>query len=220
MNFSRRSVLAAGAISAAAAGLPKVAAARGTETPFSLGFAPHEGSFASRGDRLSQIAYAADQGFRAWEDNEAATRSVAEQEAMGKALADRGMTMGVFVASMPKWGEMRPLLGGDDDADREGFLADIRKSVDVAKRLNCKWVTVVTGFTDNKLPFDIQTARVIDVMRRAAEIYEPHGLVMVMEPLNTIVNHPGVLIRTIPQGFALARAVNSPAVKVRADLYH
>jgi hydroxypyruvate isomerase len=81
-------------------------------------------------------------------------------------------------------------------------------------------VTVVTGFTDNKLPFDIQTARVIDVMRRAAEIYEPHGLVMVMEPLNTIVNHPGVFMRTIPQGFAIARAVNSPAVKVLADLYH
>lgn len=187
---------------------------------FSLAYAPHEGSFASRGDRIEQIAYAADQGFTAWEDNEAAGRPIAEQEAMAKALASRGMTMGVFVASMPKWSEFRPVLGGNDDGDREAFLADVRASVEVAKRLNAKWTTVVTGFLDRRLPVEIQTARVIDVMRRAAEIFEPHGLVMVMEPLNTLVNHPGVFMQTIPQGFAVARAVNSPAVKVLADLYH
>ena len=218
--LSRRSLLVAGAVGAGAMTLPAAATAQRKDVPFSLGFAPHEGSFASRGDRLSQIAFAADRGFRAWEDNEAAGRTVAEQEAMAKALADHGMTMGVFVASMPKWGEMRPLLGGNDDADREAFLADIRASVDVAKRLNTKWATVVPGFMDSRLPVDIQTARVIDVMRRAAEIWEPHGLVMVMEPLNTKVDHPGIFMRTIPQGFAVARAVDSPAVKVLADLYH
>src|SRR3546814_20826322 len=57
-------------------------------------------------------------------------------------------------------------------------------------------------------------------MRRAAEIVEPHGLTLVMEPLNTLVNHPGVFLQTIPQGFAVARGVNSPAVKILADLYH
>lgn len=187
---------------------------------FSLGFAPHEGSFKSRGDRLEQIAFAADQGFTAWEDNEAAGRPVAEQTAMARALQQRGMTMGVFVASMPRWAEFRPLLGGNDDGERQAFLADIRASIDVAKRLNAKWTTVVTGFLDRKVPVEIQTGRIIDTMRRAAEIVEPHGLVMVMEPLNTIVNHPGVFMQTIPQGFAIAKGVDSPAVKVLADLYH
>jgi hydroxypyruvate isomerase len=81
-------------------------------------------------------------------------------------------------------------------------------------------MTVVTGFTDPKLPHDIQTARVVDVMRRAADIVTPQGLVLVMEPLNTLVNHPGAFMRTVEQGFAVARAVNSPGVKVLADLYH
>src|SRR3546814_17965053 len=80
-------------------------------------------------------------------------------------------------------------------------------------------MTIVPGFMDRKLPVDIQTARVIDVLRRAAEIYEPHGLVMVMEPLNTLVNHPGVFMSTVPQGYAVARAVASPAIKILADLY-
>ncbi len=219
-DVSRRTLIAAGA---AASLLPAGIAAqrRGSNAArFSLGYAPHEGSFASRGGRVEQIAYAADQGFTAWEDNEAATRSVADQTAMAKALADRGMTMGVFVASMPQWAKSRPLLGAGDGADREGFLADIRASIDVAKRLNATRMTVVTGFMDPKVPVDIQTARVIDVMRRAGEIVAPHGIAMVMEPLNTRTNHPGVYMQTVAQGYAVARGANSPAVKVLADLYH
>lgn len=219
MRLSRRSILAAGAGAAGAATMGRAAPASNAAR-FSLGFAPHEGSFKSRGNRLEQIAFAADQGFTAWEDNEAAGRSVADQTAMARALQQRGMTMGVFVASMPRWAEFRPLLGGNDDGDRQAFLADVRASIDVAKRLNAKWMTVVTGFLDRKLPVEIQTGRIVDTMRRAADIVAPHGLVMVMEPLNTLVNHPGVFMQTIPQGFAVAKGVNSPAVKVLADLYH
>ncbi|KQM92385.1 MULTISPECIES: hydroxypyruvate isomerase family protein [Sphingomonas] len=220
MTLSRRTLIAAGA---AASLLPAGIAAqrRGTNAArFSLGYAPHEGSFASRGGLIEQIAFAADQGFTAWEDNEAAARPVADQERMAKALSQRGMTMGVFVASMPKWAKSRPLLGANDDAEREGFLADIRASIAVAKRLNANRMTVVTGFMDPKLPVEIQTARVIDVMRRAGDIVAPHGIAMVMEPLNTRTNHPGVYMQTIAQGYAVARGANSPAVKILADLYH
>ena len=218
MKMDRRTLLAASAAAATVAGGAAHAAAKPAR--FALKFAPHLGSFESRGGNLEQIAFAADMGFTAWEDNEAAGRPVAEQEAMAKALAARGMTMGVFVASMPQWAKSRPLLGGNDDAEREAFLADVRASVEVAKRLNAKWMTVVTGFMDAKLPQPIQMARVMDVMRRAGDIVTPHGLVLVMEPLNTRTNHPGVLMRTISEGYAVARGVNSPGVKVLADLYH
>lgn len=220
MTLSRRTLLAAGAVSTL---VPAFAGAEGRASNaahFSLAFAPHEGSFASRGGRIEQIAFAADQGFTAWEDNEARSRPIAEQEQMAKALAQRGMKMGVFVASMPKWGQSRPWLGSNDDAEREAFLADIRSSIDVAKRLNAKWMTVVTGFMDSKVPLDIQTARIIDVMRRAGEILAPHDIAIVMEPLNTHTDHPGVYMQTIAQGFAVARGANTPAVKVLADLYH
>ncbi|RYY36630.1 MAG: xylose isomerase [Sphingomonadales bacterium] len=219
MKITRRSVLATGAAAVGAVAMAP-GAARSNAPRFSLGFAPHEGSFKSRGSRLEQIAYAADQGFTAWEDNEAAGRPVEEQVAMAKALQQRGMTMGVFVASMPKWAQSRPVLGANDGGDRDLFLADIRASIDVAKRLNAKWMTVVPGFLDRRVPIDIQTGRVIDTMRRAADIVAPHGLVMVMEPLNTIVDHPGVFLQTVPQGYAVARGVDSPAVKLLADLYH
>ena len=219
MKVTRRSVLATAAVAVSAVAAGRAATASNAAR-FSLGFAPHEGSFKSRGSRLEQIAYAADQGFTAWEDNEAAARSIEDQTAMARALRQRGMTMGVFVASMPKWANSRPVLGGNDDSEREAFLADIRASIDVAKRLDAKWMTVVPGFLDRRVSLDIQTGRVIDTMRRAADLVAPHGLVMVMEPLNTLVDHPGVFMQTVPQGYAVARGANSPAVKVLADLYH
>lgn len=219
MKLTRRSALAAGFLGVGAAAAGRAVPAHNAPR-FSLDYAPHDGSFRSRGGRLEQIAYAADQGFTAWEDNEAAGRPVAEQNAMARALRQRGMTMGVFVASMPRWADFRPVLGGSDSADRDAFLADIRAAIDVAKRLDAKWLTVVPGFLDRRLPVGIQTGRIVDTMRRAADIVEPHGLIMVMEPLNTLVDHPGVFLQTVPQGFAVARGVDSPAVKVLADLYH
>ena len=139
---------------------------------------------------------------------------------MAKALQQRGMTMGVFVANPPQWAASRPVLGGNDESEREGFLADVRASVEVAKRLDAKWMTVVPGFLDKRLPLDIQTGRVIDAMRRAGDILEPHGLVLVMEPLNTRTDHPGMFMQTVAQGYAVAKGANSPSVKVLADLYH
>src|SRR5687767_11492324 len=98
MSVSRRTVLAGGAATAAVGAAVANGARPQNAARFSLGYAPHEGSFKSRGGRLEQIAYAADQGFTAWEDNEAAGRSVADQTAMARALQQRNMTMGVFVA--------------------------------------------------------------------------------------------------------------------------
>ena len=65
-----------------------------------------------------------------------------------------------------------------------------------------------------------RTRRGIVDMRRAGDIVAPHDIAMVMEPLNTPTDHPGVYMQSIAQGYAGARGANSPAVKILADLYH
>jgi hydroxypyruvate isomerase len=64
-----------------------------------------------------------------------------------------------------------------------------------------------------------QTANVVNALRRASEILEPEGLVMVLEPLN-FFNHPGMFLTKIPQAFEVCRAVNSPSCKILFDIYH
>ena len=92
-----------------------------------------------------------------------------------------------------------------------------KTSVEVAKRCHAKWITVVPGNYDRTIPEGYQTANVIEAMRRGAEILEPHGLVMVMEPLS---DTPDLFLRHSDQTYAICKAVNSPSCKILYDMYH
>ncbi len=189
------------------------------DDPFVLDYAPHFGMFKeSAGDDLiDQVAYMADRGFRSMEDNGMKGRPLEVQEAIAAEMQKRNMRMGVFVAHQIYWRE--PNLARGEKEKHEEFLADIESSVAVAKRVNAKWMTVVPGHLDLRLDRGYQTANVVDVLRRACGILEPHGLVMVLEPLNPR-NHPGLFLAKAAHAFEICRAVDSPSCKILFDIYH
>ena len=188
--------------------------------PFRLRYAPHFGMFrhSAGPDLVDQLRFMADQGFRALEDNGMRGRPVAEQERIGREMQRLGMAMGVFVAHTIHWTE--PSLTSGDAARRERFLQEVRESVEVAKRVNATWMTVVPGHVHPRLEMSYQTAHVIETLERASAILEPHRLVMVLEPLNTLRDHPGMFLTRIPQTYAICKAVGSPSCKILFDLYH
>jgi hydroxypyruvate isomerase len=186
---------------------------------FKLKYAPHLGMFENNAgkDPLDQIQFMADAGFKAMEDNGMKGRDVATQEKIAAKMARLGMDMGVFVAHEIYWTEPS-LTSGDKDL-LEKFLKEVRESVDVAKRVNATWMTVVPGFVDLRKDMGYQTANVIEALRRASEILEPHKLVMVLEALN-FRDHPGLFLNKISQAYEICKAVNSPSCKILDDLYH
>ncbi len=216
-----------------AAGLPFIAAgttacattsnslnaAAGTGAPFKLAFAPHGGMFKAHAgdDILDQIQWAADQGFTAWEDNGMPNRTPEMQAKIGDLLAKNDMRMGVFVANKINWQQPTLVLGKGEH--RDAFLADIRKSVEVAKRCNAKWMTVVPGHLDLRQEPMYQFANVMETLKQGAAILEPHGLVIVLEPLN-FRNHPGLFLTKAAQAYALCKGVDSPSCKILFDIYH
>ena len=113
--------------------------------PFKLKYGPHFGMFKNHAgdDPVDQLKFAADEGFTAWEDNGMRGRSVADQERIAKAMTDLGMHMGVFVANTIGWTDPSLTTGNAEHLDR--FVADCKDSVEVAKRVNAKWMTVVPG---------------------------------------------------------------------------
>jgi hydroxypyruvate isomerase len=221
MRPSRRDLLKAGAAAGAGMLMPHAMAIRNLspEPRFKLNFAPHFGMFANHAgnEPVDQLKFAADQGFHAWEDNGMRGRSVADQEKIGKTMTQLGITMGVFVANDIDWTNPTLTTGNKDHVDR--FLQNCRDSVDVAKRVNAKWMTVVPGTCDLRQDIGYQTANVVDAMRKAAAIFEPHGLIMVLEPLN-FRDHPNLFLNKIAQGYEICRAVNSPSCKILFDMYH
>jgi hydroxypyruvate isomerase len=184
---------------------------------FKLNYAPHDGMFRNSGgaDFTDQIRFAYDQGFRAIEDNEMLKRTVAEQEKIGKALAQLGMTMGVFVVDGGD--NLKTSLATGQQQFKDTFVKTCKTCVEVAKRLNARWMTVVPGNFDRKIPIGLQTANIIDALRRGAEIFEPAGLIMVLEPLS---DNPDLFLRTSGQTYEICKAVNSPSCKILYDLYH
>ena len=190
---------------------------------FKLKYAPHFNMFKNMAgaDPIDQLKFAADQGFTAWEDNGMKKKSVELQEKIGKTMGQLGMQMGVFVAH----GSIGKLtFARKDKAVWDSVLKDIKDSIEVAKRVNATWVTVVPGNVDetgrDRLAMGYQTANVIELLKRCAEILEPHKIVMVLEPLNWFANHGGTFLQGSPQAYAICKAVDSPSCKILFDIYH
>ena len=209
----------------AAGGITQVVHAAGSDQAnsipkqFNLKYGPHLGMFRNMAgeDPIDQLKFMADQGFTAFEDNEMRNRDVALQTRMGETMASLGIDMGVFVAHKIYWNE--PSLTSGKADKREEFLDYVTKAVDVAKRVNAKWMTVVPGFVDLRQDIGYQTAHVVDSLKRASAILEPHGLIMVLEPLN-FRDHPGLFLNKIPQAYEICKAVGSPSCKILFDMYH
>ncbi len=185
---------------------------------FKLKYAPHFGMFqhSAGTDLLAQLKFMADVGFTALEDNGMMGRDKAMQEKIGSTMAALGMQMGVFVVAFDNWPLSTSLASGDAGW-RDKFLKTCREAVEVAKRVNAKWMTVVPGNYERRLPLGIQTAHVVESLRRAAEIFEPHGLVMVLEPLS---DTPDLFLRYSDQTYLICKAVNSPSCKILFDMWH
>ncbi|MCK5271705.1 MAG: TIM barrel protein [Sedimentisphaerales bacterium] len=212
--------LAAGAGAAAVAVTPSEL--QGASAPggkFKMKYAPHFGMFRNHAgkDLIDQLKFAADQGFTAWEDNNMMKKPVDLQEKIAKTMTKLGITMGVFVSGFTL---NEKTLVKKDKATREMLVKGMKKSVEVAKRVNAKWTTVVPGAYDNKLEWDYQTANVIENLKWCSEVCEPSGLVMVLEPLNWWTNHAGCFLSKIPQAYMICKAVSSPSCKILDDLYH
>ena len=184
---------------------------------FNLKYAPHFGMFKHHAgeDPIDQIRFMAEVGFTALEDNGMMKREVSMQEKIGKELEKQNMQMGVFVVD--KGGNGANTLAAGNQEYVDIFLDGCRRAVDVAKRVNAKWMTVVPGNYERNLPLGIQTANVIEALRRGAEILEPHGLVMVLEPLS---DSPDLFLRYSDQTYMICKGVNSPACKILFDIYH
>ncbi|MDP5120218.1 MAG: TIM barrel protein [Spirosomaceae bacterium] len=221
--FNRREFLKKStvAVTGASLALPVVAAGPAVKSNadgFKLKYAPHFGMFqnSAGSDLIDQLKFMHDNGFVAMEDNGMMGRDVSMQKKIGETMAKLGMEMGVFVIDFDGWPPKSTLASGDA-AWKEKFLKTCREAVEVAKRVNAKHMTVVPGNFQRDLPMGIQTANVIDSLRRGAEILEPHNLSMVLEPLS---DNPDLFLRHTDQTYMICKAVNSPACKILFDMYH
>lgn len=232
-----RRTFAKSALAGVAAGAtltPGIRAAASSESSssksssFKLKYAPSFRHFKNSvgEDPVEVLRFMKDQGFEAIEDNGMMKRTEEVQTRIGKELERLGMTMGVFVTG---FSFNDPVFAGnrldgtkrqrDPKAVRKLLKETCKKAVETAKRVNAKWTTVVPGAIDPSLEEGYQFQNVVDNLKFCASIFEPHGIIMVLEPLNHM-NHPGLFLKYIPQAYTVCKAVGNPSCKILNDLYH
>ena len=191
----------------------------GATAPFKLKYAPSLGMFHEHAGKeiVDNIKFCYDMGFRAMFDNGLMGRPVEDQVKIANEMQRLGMELGPFVLyadfAVTSFVLNKPEI-------REMLVKKMKEGVEVAKRTGVKWALVVPGRYDERLHRDYQTANVIDNLRYCCDIMEPAGLTIVLEPLNTLHDHPGLFLNGVPQAYSICRAVNRPVCKIVDDIYH
>ncbi|GAB5412504.1 MAG: hypothetical protein Cons2KO_01070 [Congregibacter sp.] len=202
-------------------------------SPFQI--APHvglnsmdDGMFVNHAgnDVIDQLRFMSELGFRSFEDNFMKLRSIEEQDRIAKEIERLDMSLATFVATFETTGPRGSTLPSDgltfssaEASDREALLQIVKQSGEVAKRMNASRATVLSGRDIASIPWEYQTANVIDNLKYAADIAQRYGLVLGLEPINAR-EWTGTFVTTAPHAHLIVQAVDHPNVRMIYDTYH
>lgn len=136
-------------------------------------------------------------------------------------LVDQGLTIATFS------GQRRGSLV--DPEGWEVYRAEIQASIPVARSLGCDRLMLLT---QEELPDGSarpapphlsrveQRTNIVAGLTALAPIAEREGMTLLLEPLNTRVDHPGYFLDSAREGFAIVEEVGRPHVRLLYDIYH
>lgn len=167
--------------------------------------------FAARAARTRQAGFTAVE-FWAWEGK--------DLKALRK-LVDQGLAIATFS------GQRRGSLV--DPEGWEVYRAEVQAAIPVARSLGCDRLMLLTQeeLPDGSarpaaphLAWAEQRANVVRGLSALAPLAEQEGITLLLEPLNTRVDHPGYFLDSAREGFAIVEEVGSPHVRLLYDIYH
>jgi hydroxypyruvate isomerase len=133
-------------------------------------------------------------------------------DAIRRALDDTGLVLTSF--------SVDPRRSIVDKSQRDEFLRAVRESLEPARALGCGRLIIASGFelkgVSRAEHFDF--AR--EALGEAARIASDNGATLLLEPLNTKVDHPGMYLDSVKVGLDLVQAVDSDGLRLIYDAYH
>jgi hydroxypyruvate isomerase len=166
--------------------------------------------FTEAGDSTAdRIRAAADHGLTAveiwgWRDK--------DLDAIEKALDDTGVKLLSLIVD--------PKLDLTDRSTHAQYLAGVRDSLVIAQRLHAPFLVAVAGDEINGVDRAAQHAAVVDALSAAAAILDGSDITILLEPLNTRVDHVGTYLSSTREGLEIVREVGSPHLRLLLDAYH
>lgn len=135
-----------------------------------------------------------------------------------KALAQSyGLTIDALLSQID-WTQ-RPVSMVNPD-HRQAFLKDVRDATAWAKKLNVPQVIVLSGNEQPAMTREAQHASMVEGGKRAAEIARDADVKLILENLNSRVNHKGYFLTSAKEALQIVKEVDSPHFRLLFDIYH
>lgn len=166
--------------------------------------------FTEAGDQTAdRIRAAAAHGLRAveiwgWRDK--------DLDAIEVALRESGVQLLSLIVD--------PKLDLTDPANHSQYLVGVRESLAVAERLGAPFLVAVAGDEIEGVDRRAQRAAVVSALSDAASILDGTDVTILLENLNTKVDHVGTFLYSTRETLDIVREVDSPHVKMLLDAYH
>ena len=107
------------------------------------------------------------------------------------------------------------------DADsRDEYKQNLIESIAAAKEIGCETLIGLVGDELPDAPRSTQHESIITGLKEMAPFLEEAGIMLVIEPLNTRVDHKGYYLWDADEAFEIVDKVGSAGVKVLFDIYH
>ncbi len=132
-------------------------------------------------------------------------------EAIARSQREQGLRLAAFCA---------PPVPLTDPGKRGEFLDALRETLKVADRLGCGNIITLAGQALEGVPREEQHASIVAGLRASEGMLRAAGCTLVLEPLNTRLDHPGYYLETAAEAFGIVGEVGSPHVRVLYDIYH
>lgn len=194
---------------------------------WNLRYAPHLGyrppfdpmfrALVGSDDPVAHVAFAAEQGFAGVLYAAARGRTPAEQERVGRAIAQHGLQAGCLLATT--FDQLKNTSWAtDSDEARRWIAAELAQATAAAQRVGARQLAVLGGAHADQA-IGPQREAFVHNLRIAADLVVRDGLVLCLETLNghTV---PGMLLHHMPDALAVMRAVDHPAVRLIFDTAH
>ncbi len=107
-----------------------------------------------------------------------------------------------------------------DVRDKTRYMKRLRKTIEVARMLDCRSMITCSGNTLKGLTKQQQTRNMVNTLREACKLVEREDMTLLLEPLNTVVDHPGYFLDSAKLGFKIVNEVGSSHLKLLFDIYH
>ncbi|MEN6307819.1 MAG: TIM barrel protein [Anaerohalosphaeraceae bacterium] len=113
-------------------------------------------------------------------------------------------------------------IGGNvtNQSEHDRYFRQIQKMLDFAKSIHCSKGIILSGLAQANLTDQQMNQHIRAAFAQAVQMAEKAGITLLIEPLNTLVDHPGYFFNKTDEAVKLIREFKSPHLKLLYDVYH